>query len=469
MLIIKMKKIKIYFNEIKNFEAPKKEDLTREILNKFSLIEKKIKIISKKELFILNALILNKVNEIQIKRKERDYSNYLFFSYDKLKNKISKELKQRKRKKIPNLLKKEEILKKIIFDSSKNNHCNFPDTINEYLKLAGEEKIIMGAPKLFNEGRFPIIYYSNEKALKNIQKLKKTKIVSGHCLIGLDPNQNKLDQINAALSNGLPLHDLIIYDNLKKISKFLEKKIKIEGIIINLDTYYYKIKLLEILRDYPLESKNTNGIIEHLAEDHKKTIKKIFPKATLVKSDSKEDLKKLMEIVNGGLLDFIIKNIKEYMGHDLKKNKEMARALAVTSATYISPIIEDNLPILVIESALNTENPAKICQKYLKKIGKGDMLTFLSLFPLPDTKTSHGCMYYGNSNTSKIFLRNTKEEIKDKLENCNTDFKNPKNCFIINYHLSRGKQIPKECNNEFCKIHVLKLKEDIFNFLDKYK
>ena len=376
-----MKEIKIYFDEIKNFEAPKKEDLTKEILNKFSLIEEKIQIISKKELSILNTLILNRIKEIQLKRKKGDYSNYLFFSYNKLKNKILKELERKKKRKIPRPLKKGGILKKIIFDASKNNHCNFADTINEYLKLAGKERMIIGIPRLFEEQKFPIIYYSNEKALKNIQKLKKTKIISGHCLIGLDPNQNKSEQINAALSKGLPLHDLIIYDNLKKISKFLENKIKIEKIIINFDTYSYKIKLLEILKNCPLEFKNINKIIENLAKDHKKTIKKIFPNAAFVKSDSKKHLKKLMKIVNSGLLNFIINDIQEYMGHDLRKNKEMAIALAVTSATYILPIIEDNLPILAIESALNTENPAKICQKYLKKIGKENMLVFLSLFP----------------------------------------------------------------------------------------
>jgi hypothetical protein len=147
----------------------------------------------------------------------------------------------------------------------------------------------------------------------------------------------------------------------------------------------------------------------------------------------------------------------------------MAKALAVTSATYILPIIKKGIPTIAIESALNTENPAGICYTYLKKIGMDDMFSFIGLFPLASTKVNHASMYYGNSTTGKIFVGDSEEDIRLKLENSRRDHENPPYCFIVNYGLSTGKELPKECNFRLCSLHTKYLAQDIFETIKKYK
>lgn len=460
------------FDRIKNVETPEKKDVTDEVNKDVCNMEKNIEVAPTEELTEAMNLLNEKIDEIQKKRKATGYSNYMHFHFMRIKAKINNELKQREVGIIFKKLHNDGIVNYLINDDSRNKSSEFPDTINEFINLVSPNIVIKDIPEILKgEKNFPILFYTSPEAMEKIKQIGKVHIVTGHCIIGFEPNQDKDEQITECLKKGIGLHDLLVYINLKDIIGTLEEKVTIDGFTINMDSYYYAIKLSEMIKKeckkYKVE--DTKKILEDLVESHTKTIKKIFPNVNVRSSASTDYLAELMEIVNGGLLDYIVNEVKQYMGHDLTVEKDMAKALAVTSATYILPIIKNRIPTIAIESALNTENPTGICYTYLKKIGMSDMFSFIGLFPLANTRVSHASMYYGNSTSGKIFVGDSEEEVKIKIENGRRDHESPPYCFVVNYNLSCGKEVPKECNYKLCGLHTKQVINDINELLKKYK
>lgn len=460
------------FNRVRNAEVPEKKDMGPELLKEVTNMEKNIEVAPSEELTEAVDLFTERIGEIQKKRAETGYSNFMHFQLLRIKSKMENELNRRKAGIEFKKLYENEIIDHLVKDESENENSNFPDTINQFMNLASPDILVRGTPYILKgEKKFPILFYTNPSAMEKIKQAKKVHVVTGHCIIGFEPNQDKDEQITEGLKKGLGLHDLLIYINLKDMLGTLEEKVSIDGVTVNLDVFYYKTKLSEMIskecKIYKVE--DTQKILEDLVESHTKTIKKVLPHANVRSSASQDYLTELMEIVNGGLLDYIVNEIKQYMGHDLAVEKEMAKALAVTSATYLLPIIKRGIPTIAIESALNTENPAGICYTYLKKIGMEDMLSFIGLFPLASTKVNHASMYYGNSTNGKIYVGDSEEEVKQKMEISRRDHANPPYCFIVNYDLSTGKELPKECNFRLCGLHTKSLAQDIYETIKKYK
>jgi len=454
------------FTGLRDQEISTRDQFTEDTKQSLRNLENALEEARDEDLHQLSAEISKKVAEIQTRRVESDntYSNLLFFPFNKIRGRIKKELKRR-RNHPTSTLSTPKVRKKLAEDLERGEKFEFPNSYRDFIELAGQNGYIIGCPdRLFEDDS--VLFYSNELALEEVLNADSVTLVTGHCLIGFDPNRPKRKQLEEIIAGGIALHDLLIYENIRRIAPQLDEKVRISDTLVNLDSHYYVEKLKQ---DPGLCEMDLEGTVRDLAGSHVASIQKVMPSAKILDTSNPDVYSDLENTLEWNLLEFILDQVGTYMGHDLRQEPAYAKSLAITAASYVKPVIDTERPVIILESALSAETPTQIAARFLSHIGFPNHLLFVGLCPLMDTKCSNGSMYYGDPSKRKIFVRDDEATVQRKIESSRTSPHAPEYCFYTNFQVASGARMETPCNYTFCKQHLRELASSISTTLSTYQ
>jgi hypothetical protein len=445
--------------------AASPEDIPFDVKAEFEYIERQFGLCTADERLSAYRVICKTLEDIRAAKRKGE-SNFLFFKFLKLKKALSRFETKEPPSKRPEELEKQRLWTKIASDNFRVGKTEFPDSLHQFIAIGQESKYF----RAVHHGNcnlpdsIPAVFVLNEDGLhRSMFGQQSANVISGHCIIGFEPHEDKLVTFLSAINRGLLLHDLFVYHHVRTFANHLGNRLR--QIIISLDTIYYYHKVYQALQG-ALPRNEVETLVNSIAIAQATVIQQILPDGLILFEHEDDHRETLERIVNTGLKEFIVEEIKEYMGYDLRIHSEKAHALAYVAATYLySPLILKQ-PAVAIESALNIEIPAKVVLPYLECRNMQHLFSFVALFPLQDTIMSHGVMYYGDARWGKIYSADSHEKIRGSILQMSRNLTHPHRCWFVNYFLARNYTIPDDkCHHTFCRLHQNKIIEDLLSSL----
>lgn len=455
---------------IATLQAVSPEDISQDAIQNFKKVEQSLSSLSAFELQVL----MDTVDQIlqQIENAHRSgKSNYLFFGFLKLKKKLLGLPFVSTRQEPIRILDSVELLDRIVTDRFRLNRTNFPDSPACFIEIGRQSDYFhQGLPQNSPiEGMDPVIFTLNPGIFTQIETHQTLNLVTGHCIQGFEPHEDKTIALATAIKEGLSLDNISTYVHVKTLARQLDSRYKIGNMFVFLDSIYYYQRVAEHIGPGVSDSE-VRLSVDRLVQNHTKTISEILPNSRIIANGILANRDLLDTVVFSGLLEFIRNEVRYFMGHDLRIESERAYAVALTAASYLySPLILEK-PTLAVESALNVENPVKIVFKYLDKIGKTHLFGFLGLLPVPDLKMSHGSMHYGSATHGKVFLGDSEDTVWEKVSNMSRNWEQPHRCFYVHYFLARQNRLPCNfCHLAMCPNHQALIVDDIHRLTKSLK
>ena len=441
------------------------DDITADVNGQFECLERELLSYPAEERADAYRLTCEILEEIAVARKQGG-SNFLFFKFLKLKKALSKSFEEGASTLASTTLDKEELYASIVNDHFRAGKSQLPDSLFEFMEIARKSEYFETYNHECSEipASVPVVFVLNGGAIRAaIAEHQSVNIISGHCIVGFEPNEDKLASFLGVGSRGLLLQDVLVYRHLGTLAKRLGGQV--DQILISLDTVYYHHKVHEALAD-SLSRGEVGDLLIDAAVAQGRVVRRILPESVVRYEHESAYREKLNIILAKGLHEFVVEEVQDYMGCDLSRHPEKARGLAYVAATYLYYPMILQQPAIAVESALNAEIPARIVLPYLKSQDSGHLFAFVGLFPLPDVRMSHGAMYYGDSIRGKVYSEDPLESIESLIAQMSRNWLVPHRCWFVQYSLARHNAITRDtCHPAVCRSHQAELTEDLLRVL----
>lgn len=191
---------------------------------------------------VLRTLDL-KIHQIADDWVKNKVSNYTIFGLKKLRQKTQNRIRFIKTF-APKQLIKSDLVRQIELFSKQGMNMRFPDSARAFLDYARRSKYFVEQNKdvAWIPPTVPILFLLNPGIF--FQKGQSINIVSGHCLIGMEPNEEFSNSVHMNLKFGLMAQDCFLYSHVEAIRRNLINSSIDASVKIFLDIQYYEDKLI---------------------------------------------------------------------------------------------------------------------------------------------------------------------------------------------------------------------------------